>query len=140
MTFTQTNSYGTSPVLSCEHHHNTIMDPTTLPGTTNPLPQSTPIKADSSTAFPFTTTRKYHIESCTAMAEKMKEYIVGPPLQDDFFPTNSINHYGHGVAGEFHAGCCDDMVTAGAEMQAHEPFVSLSKEFCFISFSQLFLL
>jgi hypothetical protein len=62
------------------------------------------------------------------MAEVIKEYIVGPmPPQnflDDFFPTNSINHYGRGVAS-FHAGCYDDTVTAEAEMLAYEPFVSL---------------
>jgi hypothetical protein len=63
------------------------------------------------------------------MAKEMKEYIVGPmpPQQflNDFFPTNSINHYGHGVAGEFHAGCYNGTVTASAETQAYDPFVSL---------------
>ncbi len=106
-----------------------MMDSTTPPGSTNPLPQSTPIKADSSTTFPFITTRKYRIETCTIMAEEMKEYIVRlmPPQQflDDFFPMNSINHYSYGVTEEFYPNCYDDIVTARVETQAYKPFVSL---------------
>ena len=62
------------------------------------------------------------------MAEEMKESIVGPmPPQeflDEFFPTDSINSYGHGVVGEFYAGCYNGAVNAGLETRAYDPFVS----------------
>jgi hypothetical protein len=52
--------------------------PITPPSTNQPLPQSTPIKIGTSTTCPFTTNKKYCIESCTAMGEEMAKYLVGP--------------------------------------------------------------
>ncbi len=111
-----------------------VMDPTT---------KSTPIKVDGSTTLPFTTTHKYRIESCTAMAHEMKKYIVGPMPAELFlnenFPTDKIPGFGKAAASQFEVGCYDDTVRAESEPQAYEPFVSPSKEFC-IFFSQLSLL
>jgi hypothetical protein len=63
------------------------------------------------------------------MGEEMKDCILRPitPQQflDENFPTNNINHYGHGVAGGFHAGCYKDTVAARVEKDAYDPFVSL---------------
>jgi hypothetical protein len=67
------------------------------------------------------------------MAHEMKKYIVGPmPAEqflDDFLPTKHIPDY---QRREFHAGCYDDTVNARKELNAYEPFVSPSKELCFI--------
>jgi len=47
------------------------------------------------------------------MAHKMKKYIVGPMLAqqflDEIFPKNSIDDLG--VVGEYNPGCYDDTVT-----------------------------
>lgn len=104
------------------------MDPVTPPNPTLQLPHSTPIKIDTSTTLPFTTTQKYRIESCTAMANEMKKYIVGPMpadlFLDKFLPTNDIPGYRR---REFNPGCYDKTVNAQYEPLAYEPFVSLSK-------------
>jgi hypothetical protein len=80
---------------------------------------------DVDTTLPFTTTQKYRIDSCTAMANKMKNHIVGPmpanQFLNDFFPTKDIPHYHR---REFHAGCYDNTVKAMSELHAYEPFVN----------------
>ena len=72
----------------------------------------------------------------------MKKYIVGPmpaiQFLNDFLSTSHILGY-NPVTLSFSAGCYCDTVNAQWEVQAYEPFVSLSKEFCPI-FSQLLLL
>jgi hypothetical protein len=105
------------------------MDPTTPPGATLQLPQTTPIRADGATTLPFTTTEKFRIESRTAMAYEMKKFIIGPmPAEqflDDFLPTKDIPDY-HRT--RFHAGCYNGTVNAPYEPLSYEPFVSPSKE------------
>jgi hypothetical protein len=68
------------------------------------------------------------------MAHEMKRYIVGPmPAQrflDEFFPTHQISRYRQRVA--FKSGCYDDTVKVESEIEAYEPFVSPTKELCFI--------
>jgi hypothetical protein len=107
------------------------MGPSTPPGATFPLPQSTPIKVDSSTTLPFTTTQKYRVESCTAMADEIKKYIVGPmpaiQFLDVFFPTDCIPRYRKRSAYKYEAGCYDTTVKAASEREAYDPFVSPSK-------------
>ncbi|KAN0120535.1 hypothetical protein V8E52_004362 [Russula decolorans] len=106
------------------------MDPTTPPNATLQLPQSTPIRINTSTTLPFTTTQKYRIESCSAMADEMKKYIVGPmPAKlflDDFLPTKDIPGY---QRREFHPGCYDDAVNAEYEPYAYEPFNATSRQY-----------
>ena len=89
------------------------------------LPQATPIRADTSTTLSFTTNQKYHIKSCTAMAEKMKRYLVGlMPVQqfiDDFFPLSKI---GRLARSRFKPGCYSKTVEVATEMQVYTPFVS----------------
>jgi hypothetical protein len=89
------------------------------------LPQATPIRADTSTTLPFTTNQKYRVESCTAMAEEMKRYLVGPmPVQqflDDFFPLSKI---GRLARSRFKPGCYSETVEVATETQAYTPFVS----------------
>ena len=107
------------------------MGPSTPPGATLPLLQSTQIKVDSSTTLPFTTTQKYRVESCTAMADEMKKYIVGPmpaiQFLDVFFPTDRIPRYRKRSAYNYKAGCYNDAVKAASEKEAYDPFVSASK-------------
>jgi hypothetical protein len=106
--------------------------------TTLSLPQSIPIEVDSSTTLPYTTTHKYRIESRTAMADKMKKYIVGPmparQFLDDFSPTKHMRHFREAGVRKFSAGCYDNTVKAVSEKQAYEPFVSPSKEIYFMFF------
>jgi hypothetical protein len=68
------------------------------------------------------------------MAEEMKKYIVGPmPVEqflDDFFPTKDIPRYD--TRKRFRPGCYDSTVKAASESESYEPFVSPSKDFCFI--------
>jgi hypothetical protein len=103
------------------------MSTTTPPNTTWPLPQSTPIKADSSTVLPFTTHNKYRIETCTAMAAEIKKYLVGPmPVQEflhSFFPIED-----HNLAQNFERGHYDDVVNVKLENHAYNPFVSLKSQ------------
>jgi hypothetical protein len=69
-------------------------DPVTPSHVASLHPLSTPIKMESSTTCPFTTNQKYCIESCNAMGEEIKKYLVGPmPVQqflDDFFPISKL--------------------------------------------------
>ena len=113
------------------------------PRSTSSLPQSTPIKADSSMTLPFTTTQKYCVESCTAMADKMKKYIVGPmPAQkflDKFFPVNDIPLFHRALSRNFVRGCYEKTLKAAKEEDMYEPFVSL-KEFPLYISSQVLLL
>ena len=104
------------------------MSATTPPNTTLPLPQSTPIKVDSSTVLPFTTHDKYRIETCTAMAAEIKKYLVGPmPIQqflEDFFPISqlpSLDDLPIFKAGHYH-----DVLKVKLESDAYDPFVSLN--------------
>lgn len=94
--------------------------------TTAVLPQSTPIKTGVSTTFPFTTTQKFRIPSCTAMATEMKGYLVGPmPVQeflDDFFPTGELP--GLDAVPVFTHDCYRRTVNAKKETAAYKPFVS----------------
>ena len=105
-------------------------------GPTSVVPQSTPIKADTSTVLPFTTNQKYRIESCTAMAEEMRRYLVGPmpadQFLDKFFPINNLLR-GLRRVSQFKPGCYSETVKAANEMQVYTPFVSLIKEFPFTS-------
>lgn len=100
----------------------------TPPNTTLPLPQSTPIKINSSTTLPFTTYNKYRIESCTVMAEEMTKYLVGPmpPQQflDDFFPTKEIPNLSK--VTQFKPGRYTSMLKAKSEVKAYNPFVSFN--------------
>jgi hypothetical protein len=88
------------------------MEPITPPNAPLQLSESTPIKVNHSTTLPFTTTAKYHYESCTAMTDEMKKYIVGPMPVDqflkEFLPKEDITDYS--TRREFHAGCYDDAV------------------------------
>jgi hypothetical protein len=99
----------------------------TPPHTTLPLPQSTPIKVNSSTTLSFTTHNKYCIESCTAMAEEMAKYFVGPmPFQqflDDVFPVKELPSLSN--IPRFRAGKYKTTVKAKLEANAYSPFVSL---------------
>jgi hypothetical protein len=105
------------------------MKQTTPPNATVPLPQSTPVKTTTSTTLPFTTNQKYRLESITAMAEEISKYLVGPmPAQqflDDFFPSSnlSVDHDPSEVP-QFMPGCYNKTVSARAEKQAYNPFVS----------------
>ena len=70
------------------------------------------------------------------MAYEVEKYILGPmPAElflDQFLPMDKIPGSGKAAASQFEAGCYDDTVGAASEPQAYEPFVSPSKEFCFI--------
>jgi len=116
---------------------STDMQPTTPPiGATVPLPQSTPIKTGSSTTLPYTTTQKYRIDSCTALADEIKPYLVGPmPAQkflDDFFPAGDLTDLES--VPKFTPDCYRGTVEAKAEKLAYKPFVSSSNEFfCFLT-------
>jgi hypothetical protein len=102
-----------------------VMTATPPPATTLLPPHSTPIKIDSSMTLPFTTNQKYRIESCTAMAEEIRRYLVGPmPAQqflDDFFPPNDLRLR---KSFRFTPGCYNETLKAAMEIQAYEPFVS----------------
>jgi hypothetical protein len=99
----------------------------TPPNTILLLPQSTPIKVDSSTTLPFTTHDKYRTETCTAMAAEIKKYLVGPmPIQqflDSFFPISELPSLG---VFDFKPGHYDSVVSAKSEGDAYDPFVSLN--------------
>jgi hypothetical protein len=101
--------------------------PTTPPGTNPPLPQSTPVKIESSTTLPFTTNQKYRIESCTTMGEEIKKYLVGPmPAQeflDTFFPASKLPGLNH--IPVFTLGCYRRTVKAKKETCSYKHFVSL---------------
>jgi len=96
--------------------------------TTLPLPQSTPIKIDSSMTLPFTTHNKYCIESCTMMAVEMEKYLVGPmPVQqflDAFFPVKKLPHLSN--IPQFKSGNYNITIQAKSEINAYNPFVSCS--------------
>jgi hypothetical protein len=102
--------------------------PTTPPATAVPPLESTPIKIGSSTTLPFTTNQKYRVESCSAMGEEVKKYLVGPmPTQqflDDFFPTNELQDL-HEIP-LFTGGCYGRTIAAERETDAYKPFVSPS--------------
>ena len=115
-------------------------DPVATPKcATVPLPQSTPVKIGTSTTCPFTTNQKFRIPSCTAMAEEIAKFIVGPmPAQeflDDFFPTKKLR--GLSQVPLFMPGCYDDTLRAKYEVDAYEPFVSASKKPSFTYFNAI---
>jgi hypothetical protein len=116
------------------------MAPNTPPNVTLQVPQSTPIKGFTATTEPFTTTQKFRIESCAAMADEMTKFILGPmPAQrflDAFLPTEDIPGY-HPF--EFHPGCYDTTVYAQSEKDAYDPFVGPSTSFAFMYISRLSL-
>lgn len=64
------------------------------------------------------------------MAHEMKKYIVGPmpakQFLDDFFPTRLRQRV------DYKSGCYDKTLKAAKEIDAYEPFVSPTKELCFI--------
>jgi hypothetical protein len=110
---------------------NTI---TATPTSTNqPLPQSTPVKLESSTTCPFTTHQKYRVESCTTMGEEMEKYLVGPmPIQqflDHFFPLSRLPGLqkvpGLYKVPDFAPGCYHNTVSAKKETDSYDHFVSL---------------
>jgi hypothetical protein len=107
----------------------TITPPQT-PTTSHPL-QSTPVKVDTATVLPFTTTQKYRVESYTAFAEEIRRYIVGPmPVDrflDDFLPLTEVRNTRLGSS--FAAGCYNETVGVKYEVEAYNPFVSLSRGF-----------
>jgi hypothetical protein len=108
--------------------------PTTPPQAKMPLLQSTPFKTGSSTTYPYTTTHKFRIERCSALADEIGPYIVGPmPAQqflDDFFPVDDIPDLDS--VPLFTPGCYDSTVEAKKEILAYKPFVSpLNSFFCF---------
>lgn len=103
------------------------MDPPTTPPTiTLQVAQSTPIKGGIATIEPFTTTHKFRIESCAALADEMSKYLVGPmparQFLDDFLPTEEIPDY---HVSMFDPGCYDSTVNAENERLAYDPFVSV---------------
>jgi len=111
------------------------MGPTTpLTGANLPLP-------GSSTTLPYTTTQKYRIDSCTALAEEIRPYLVGPmPAQqflDDFFPLGDLP--GLDSVPVFTPGCYRGTVEAKKEKLAYKPFVSPPNEFfCFLTTAACF--
>lgn len=100
------------------------MEPTTPPNISLPLPQSTPIKMGTATMLPFTTNQKFRIPSCTAMAQEIKSYLLGPmPVEqflNDFFPTQSL--YLSEIP-KFTPGCYDKVLNCTIEPLAYDPFV-----------------
>jgi len=104
--------------------------PTTPPGTDPPLPQSTPVKIESSTTLPFTTNQKYRIESCTTMGEEIKKYLVGPmpadKFLDKFFPVGKLSDLDR--ASRFTPNCYRRTVEAERETRSYKHFVSLFNE------------
>ena len=102
--------------------------PTTPPRNASslPLPQSTPVKTSTSSLLSFTTTQKYCVESCTALAEEVKKHLVGlmPPKEflKMFFPLDKISQ--ETEAKVFKVGCYKDPVQAVKERLAYGPFVS----------------
>jgi len=90
------------------------------------LPQSTPVKAGTSSLLPFTTTQKYHVESHTTLAEEVKKHLVGlmPPKEflKTFFPSDKISQ--ETKAKVFKVGCYKDTMQAMKERSAYGPFVS----------------
>ena len=113
--------------------------PITPPSITVPLPQSTLIKIDSGTMLPFTTNQKYCITSCTAMAEEMQKYLVGPmPPQeflDIFIPLNKLSDLSSLCT--FSPGCYNDAITVQSEKLAYDPFVSSRIELPHITFTTM---
>lgn len=108
--------------------------PTTPPQANLSLPQSTPFKTGSSTTLAYTTTQKFRIESCAALADEIKPYLVGPmPAQqflDDFFPVDDI--LGLDNVPVSTPDCYSKTAEAACERDAYEPFVSPSNTFfCF---------
>src|SRR6267154_2070569 len=130
----------TNVVMTSTSYHNLksaqakSMDVTIPKCATVPLPQSTPIKIDSSTTCPFTTNQKYCIPSCTVMAEEMAKFIVGPmparDFLDQFFPTRKI--WGLSQVPLFKPGCYNDTLDAKCEIDVYRPFMS---KLVFISFN-----
>jgi hypothetical protein len=105
--------------------------PTTPPCTNPPLPQSTPVKIETSTTCPFTTNQKYRVESCTAMGEEMAKYLVGPmpPQQflDEFFPVSKLP--GLDSVPLVTPGCYCDTVETEREEASYKHFVHPLNEF-----------
>ncbi len=95
-----------------------------------PLPQSTLIKIGASTIYPFTTNQKFHLPTCTAMAEEIAKFIIGPmPAQeflDDFFPTKRLQNLC--AVPLFMPGCYNTTLSAECELDAYIPFVSAFKK------------
>lgn len=104
---------------------STAMNPITPPGTHLPLPQTTPVKIESSTTLPYITNQKYCVESSTTMGEEIKKYLVGPlpPQQflDFFFPVSELPDLGVSL---FTPGCYQRTVTVQNETRLYEHFVS----------------
>jgi len=105
-------------------------DVTTQKWATIPLPQSTLIKIGTSTIYPFTTNQKFRVPTCTAMAEEIAKFIIGPmPAQeflDDFFPIRRLQNL-H-VVPSFTPGCYDETLKAKCELNVYIPFVSAFKK------------
>ena len=91
----------------------------------NPSVLSTPIKSDISSTLPFTTTEKYCVESCSAMADEMRKYLIGPmpssDFLDEFFPLRELR--GLSKVPNFNPGCYDKVVQVMKEKKAYKPFV-----------------
>jgi hypothetical protein len=87
---------------------------------------STPIKTNTSTTLPFTTTQRYRVESCSAMADEMGKYIIGPMPPSDFlstfFPEDDLPLTLCNVT-EFFSGCYNEVIKSDKEKNAYEPFV-----------------
>ena len=104
-------------------------DPTTPTRPPKVHSQSTPVKMDSSTTFPFTTNEKYRYKTRNAtMADEMPKYIVGPmpPQQflDDFFPIDKLPDLDQVPC--FSPGCYKRVSEIESEIDAYLPFVSLT--------------
>jgi len=69
---------------------------------------------------------KISVESCTALTEKVKKYLVGPMPPEEFlktfFPLDKISQ--ETEAEVFKVGCYKDTVQAVKERLAYGPFVS----------------
>lgn len=115
------------------------MDPTTPPGVNLLLPQTTPVKIGISTTNPFTTNQKYCIESCSAMADEIRDYLVGPmPAEEflnDFFPISDLP--GLNQVPIFKPGFYDSTINVDRETRAYKQLVCLFDETCTLSYLHL---
>ena len=98
----------------------------TPPHTAHNLPQMTPIKiASLATTQPYTTHHTYRIDSCSAMGDEMKQYILGlMPVQvflDEFLPLSGLSNFS---APTYMQGCYKATIGAKKEKRAYNPFVS----------------
>ena len=125
--FNDTSVFATMEYVFVQHSpsdHNQLLS--TPLHTTHDLPlQSTPIKINSVTTEPYTTHHKFRIDSCSAMGEEMKQYILGPMpawiFLDKFFPLNHL----HNLKNTTHQRNCYVTTTkAKTEFKAYKPFVS----------------